>query len=380
MEDPFADLENVTVEDVKSVEKATGLSYEKYISIPKNEVLPLLRVVDFLSKVAVDHYTKNINIETTKDKITFRFNNDPYFLEYYIPNKSGKIIKQISIPTVHIRKLLANVITNIVLVESEDGSINVCIGDNLLFVETTPYDKVQYEFSFLECKETLDINYLKDHLRSFSSLLSCSERVTQKNVICKDGVSYIDAGAIIGKAKTFFGAKDQVVSQIVINSICALVDETKTAVKYSIEDNKATMEFLGLAKFAFNVTVGDAIEEFISPVFKDSFNYVNSALIVNETFKQLLSVIGTLDYFTSFVRIEFTEKEFVLTAHRKEGTPVNYTFKYMEGTVAPSVINVEIPVILAVLGKANNDTKYSTSGGNLIVDLGDVVYCIRSVN
>ena len=85
-----------------------------------------------------------------------------------------------------------------------------------------------------------------------------------------------------------------------------------------------------------------------------------------------------MDYFTSFVKIEFKESEFVLTAHRKEGGPIEYNFKYLEGAANASIINVGIPVLLAVLNKANNSTKYSTSTGNLIVDLGTVTFCIRS--
>lgn len=377
--DPFDSLGEVTIEDVKSVEKASGLSYDNYISIPKNEVLPLLRVVDFLSKVAVDHYTKNINILSTKEQILFRFNNDPYLLEYSIPNKAGKTIKNISIPTVHLRKLLANVITNIVLVE-KDNQINICIGDNLLYVETTPFEAQHYEFNFPSCDQVLNLNYIKDHLKSFASLLSCSERTSQKNIICKEGISYIDAGAILGKAKSFFGDMDLVVSQTVINSIAELAGETKSAIKVHLQGNTMTMEFVGLAKFQFNVTVGDGIEEFISPMFKESFEYKDSALIVNETFKQMLTSVGSLDYFTSFVSIDFKESEFILTIRRKEGGPIEYAFRYLEGSVKPSQINVEIPVILAVLSKATNETKYSTASGNLIVDLGDVVYCIRTVS
>ena len=147
----------------------------------------------------------------------------------------------------------------------------------------------------------------------------------------------------------------------------------------NIDGSKMTLEFAGLAKCEFPVTTDPTtFDTFLSPLFVDSFKYDNSVLVVNESLRQLLQVINALDYFTSFVKLEFEKDKFTLTAHRKEGGPVTYDFKYLDGASSPASINVGIPVLLAVLGKANNSTKYSTVGGNLIVDLDTVVYCIRS--
>ena len=85
-----------------------------------------------------------------------------------------------SIPINHIRKLLNNVNTNLIFVQ-EGGQLNVCLGENLLFVETMPFDKKYYDFQFKECSEGLDLPYLKDHLRSFS--LFCRLRITRRRRI-----------------------------------------------------------------------------------------------------------------------------------------------------------------------------------------------------
>lgn len=377
-DNPLAALEGVGVEDIESLKKTTGLNYENYISIPKSEALPIMRVLDSLSKIASDSYAKNLCISTEGKFIVFRYNNAPYLFEYRIENRTGHSIEAVSIPINHIRKLLNNVNTNLIFVQ-EDGQMNVCLGENLLFVETMPFDKKYYDFNFKECAEGLDLPYMKDHLRSFSALLSATNNASEKNLICKDGVSYFNAGAILGKAKSFFGNHKVVISKIVLDAVSALVDETKSGILMNIDGSKMTLEFAGLAKCEFPVTTDPAtFDTFLSPVFVDSFKYDNSVLVVNESLRQLLQVINAMDYFTSFVKIEFKESEFVLTAHRKEGGPIEYNFKYLEGAANASTINVGIPVLLAVLNKANNSTKYSTSTGNLIVDLGTVTFCIRS--
>ena len=377
-DNPLAALEGVVAEDIENLKKTTGLNYENYISIPKSEALPIMRVLDSLSKIASDSYAKNLCVSTEGKFIIFRYNNAPYLFEYRIENRTGHSIEAVSIPINHIRKLLNNVNTNLIFVQ-EGGQLNVCLGENLLFVETMPFDKKYYDFQFKECSEGLDLPYLKDHLRSFSALLSATNNASEKNLICKDGVSYFNAGAILGKAKSFFGQHQVVISKIVLDAVSALVDETKSGVLMNIDGSKMTLEFAGLAKCEFPVTTDPTtFDTFLSPLFVDSFKYESSVLVVNESLKQLLQVINALDYFTSFVKLEFAEDKFTLTAHRKEGGPVTYDFKYLDGKSLPAAINVGIPVLLAVLGKANNNTKYSTVNGNLIVDLDTVVYCIRS--
>lgn len=377
-DDPLAALDGVVAEDIESLKKTTGLNYDRYISIPKSEVSPVLRVLESLSKIASDAYAKNLFMATEGRFIVFRYNNSPYLFEYRIENRTGHQIDPVSVPITHIRKLLNNVNTNLIFVQ-EDDQLNVCLGENLLFVETMPFDPQYYSFNFKECTEGLDLPYLKEHLKSFTSLLSATNNASEKNLICKDGVSYFNVGAILGRARSFFGDHQVVIPKIVLDAISALVDETKSGVLLNLEGSKMTLEFAGLAKCEFPVTTDPStFDTFLSPLFVESFKYDNSVLVVNESLRQLLQVVNALDYFTSFVKLEFGEDKFVMTAHRKEGGPVTYEFKYLDGKSSPATINVSIPVLLAVIGKADNSTKYSTVNGNLIVDLDTVVYCIRS--
>ena len=377
-DDPMDALNGVTVEDVESLQRTSGLNFDRYISISKAEAAPVMKVLESLSKIAADSYAKNINISVEGSFIVFRYNNAPYLFEYRVENRSGKSIDSVSIPIAHLRKLLNNVSANIILVQ-EDSQLSVCLGDNLLFVETMPFDKKYYDFHFKECSETLDLQYMKDHLRSFTSLLSSTNNASEKNIICKDGVSYFNAGAILGKARSFFGNHNIVISKVVLDAVTALVDDVSSALYMDISNSVMTLDFAGVAKVEFPVTSDPAtFDTFVSPLFLESFKYNSSVLVVNENLRQLLQLVNALDYFTSFVKLDFDSDKFTITSHKKEGGSTPYEFKYLEGSVQKATINVSIPVLLAVLSKTDNSTRYSTSGGNLIVDLGVVSFCVRS--
>lgn len=102
-DNPLAALEGVVAEDIENLKKTTGLNYENYISIPKSEALPIMRVLDSLSKIASDSYAKNLCVSTEGKFIIFRYNNAPYLFEYRIENRTGHSIEAVSIPINHIR-------------------------------------------------------------------------------------------------------------------------------------------------------------------------------------------------------------------------------------------------------------------------------------
>ena len=376
--DPLSDLDSVNAEDVKNLQSISGLHYDRYVSIPKLEVQPVLRVLENLSKVSSDFYAKNLYISADPKTITLKYTNSPYQLEYHLENIAQKEFGPVAIPIIHIRRLLNSISTNLIFVEDQ-GSISVCLGENLLFVETLPFDEKYYDFKFDVCSESLDFAYMKEHLKSFTSLLSVTNNAAEKNLICKGQNSYFNAGAILGKARNFFGNHSVILSKTVVDSITALMDVCESGVLMNLSEGKMTLEFTGLAKFEFPVITDEqTFESFLSPLFLNSFKYENSALTSNESIRQLLSVVNVLDYFTSFVKLVFSSSCVTLQAFRKDGEQVNYEFPYLDGKLDKSEISVAIPVLLSVLSKSNSSTRYSTVLNNLVIDLGSVIYCIRS--
>lgn len=374
----LSSLEGVTKSDVESVQGSTGVSFENYISITKQEISPILRTIECLSKVSTDAYSKNLYMETTKEKITIKYNNSPYLLEYSLDNRSGCVFPAVSIPIAHVRKLVGNVSTNLIFVWDKE-QLSICIGENLLYVETASFDPKQYAFEFSTCEEVLDAAHIKENLKDFSSLLSATNNAAEKNVICKGESSYFNASAVFGKAKNFFGEHSMVISKLVADAICSLADEAKQGIRCNVVENRITLDFVGLAKCVFPITTDPVIfETFLSPLFLNSFQYNGEALIANESLRQILSLINALDYFTSFACVDFRKDDFSVIAHKKSGGDTEYKFRYLDGTLEPVSFNVSIPVILTVLGRSTAAAKYSTSNGNLIVDLDTVVFCVRS--
>lgn len=375
--DVLSVLDGVTSKDVENLQPNSSIPYENYLIFSKSEITPILRTIEPLSKISTDTYAKNLNIECRGDKVLFRYNNDPCKIEYEIENRSGNILSQVSIPINHLKKLLGTIQHSIIFVE-QNGSLNVCIGDHLLYVETTPFDPQHYDFKFLPCESSVELPYLKTHFRSFTNQIAQSSSATERQLICKGGVSYFNSGSVLGKARSFFGEGSMVISKPVLDSINSMVEDAKIEVLMNIADRKLTLSFDGVVRCELLVTTDDSlVDSFLSPLLLKAFNYDTSATIAHDSFRQLLQVIGAMDYFSPFIRLSFRERDFSLLATPKTGSPVEYVFSYLEGSNKANTMNVGISTLLSVISRADFNTKYSTSTGNMIIDLGDAVYCVR---
>ena len=393
MEDPFAGLESVTQEDLSKLEgaeKSGGLDYEHYVSLPKLSVVPLVKMLDILTKIAADDYARNIHICCEGQKVVFRWNNDQYMLQYRIDNLSGKTISPYAIPIPHLKSLLGSVIANLNLVE-QDGSLNACFGKNLVYVATVPFKEEWYSFDLKSDApmDKLDAGYLRGHLRSFTSLLTQTEKASEKVLICKDGTSYIMAGAVLGKTKSFMGDNTVILPRPIIECLCTMIEGNSEELSVSFEHpapedktrrfSEALLTLGDRISFVFPVQANERVDNFLSPMFRDSFKYDAPVQIVNESFVQLLNVINTLDYFTPVVQLEFMGEEFVMTAHRKDNQDASYSFRYLSGTSSHGIVNVEISTLLSLLAKAGAETKYAVGNKSLVVDTGIETFCLRSI-
>lgn len=392
-EDPFAGLESVTQEDLSKLEgaeKSGGLSYDHYVSLPKLAVVPLVKLLDILTKIAADDFARNIHICCEGSNVVFRWNNDQYMLQYRVENLSGKTISPYAIPIQHLKSLLGSVIANLNLVEQE-GALHACFGRNLVYVATVPFKEEWYSFDLRsdDPMEKLDSGYLRGHLRSFTSLFSQTEKASEKILICKDDTSYIMAGAVMGKTKSFLGNNTVILSRPIIECLCTMLEGNSEDLSVSFvhpdpeEKTKRFSEALltlgDRISFVFPVQANERVDNFLSPMFRDSFKYDASVQIVNESFVQLLNVINTLDYFTPVVQLEFMGDEFVMTAHRKDSQDASYSFKYMSGTSSHGIVNVEISTLLLLLAKSGPETKYAVGNKSLIIDTGVEIFCLRSI-
>lgn len=388
--DPMSPLDGLDGDGVDQVisgisEVTSGLPYESYVSIPKLEATPMLHVLDCLSKLAASLSGKNVYLYATTDWVYVKYDNSAYQLVYRFVNSSGKTLRGFSIPIVHLKKLFGNVVAHLVLVSQDASSgsgqpgLYAYFSGNLVYVETQSFDASVYDFQYEEMTDKLDGDHIRQNLLTFSSLLAYSERTSERQLITRDGYSYINIGSILGRVKSFFGPHDCILSRILVDVVSTLASTNDGDISACFSEDHMSMDFGGFHYFRFAYTSGEAVSRFMSPLFKSAFLYDSSVLVEDGAFRQLLTVVGSLDYFTDTVRVDFNPSDFVVTAHRKDGEDAKYTFAYKEGMSSGGAIVVSIPVLLGVLSKSTANTKYSCSSSSLVVDLGDAVYCVRSV-
>lgn len=377
------DFSNIPAESIQAVESTAGLSYDHYISIPKLSAAPLLKVLEVLSKIASDSYAKNVHIISTPEKLEFKFNNDSYLLQFELPNAGRKVIPPVSLTIADFRKLFGLVSGNLILVQ--DGEeLKMCIGDHLVFVDSVPFAPEHYTFDIdVSGVSPLDFARISGHLQSFTSLLGFSEKNSERILVTKDGSSYINVGAILGRAPSFFGADAKLQThRVVLETLVTLLDAADPArgMNMMLSDGFATFEFPGFSKFYCAVTTGTAVDNFMSRMVEAAFLYKSSVTLNRDGLVQLLSVFGAMDYFTPHVNIQFRSKECMITAYKRDGSEAKYKFPYLSGTCEEHSINIEISMLLAVLSKASQTTKFGFTDGNLVIDLGDAIYCVRNFN
>lgn len=388
--DPMSPLDGLDGDGVDQVisgisEVTSGLPYESYVSLPKLEATPMLHVLDCLSKLAASLSGKNVYLYATADWVYVKYDNSAYQLEYRFVNSSGKTLRGFSIPIVHLKKLFGNVVAHLVLVSQDASSgsgqpgLYAYFSGNLVYVETQPFDASVYDFQYEEMTDKLDGDHIRRNLLTFSSLLAYSERTSERQLITRDGYSYINIGSILGRVKSFFGPHDCILSRILVDVVSTLASTNDGDISACFSEDHMSMDFGGFHYLRFAYTSGEAVSRFMSPLFKSAFLYDSSVLVEDGAFRQLLTVVGSLDYFTDTVRVDFNPSDFVVTAHRKDGVDAKYTFAYKSGQSSGGAIVVSIPVLLGVLSKSTANTKYSCSSSSLVVDLGDAVYCVRSV-
>lgn len=365
--------------------KVPQLEYERYICIPKSVASTLLTTLDKLSKMAASLSAKNVVIRTLgKDRVLFTYDNTFYKFEFELPNVTQREMDVFCISIDHLKKFFGIATSYLTFVEqfSGDGTpvYYVMVGSNPVFVEQQQFESALYDIAWPEFTEQLSGEYLAKGLPQFTSLLSLAERPSEKQLISSGASSYINIGSIFGKARSFFGeGHDCIVGRLLVDCIGILSSFDGSDVKASFSDRSMAISFGTSARLLFAYTTGAVVGRFMSPAFKDSFNYSDSVSIDSSEFSSLLSLVSSLDYFADMVTVQFTPTQLQLTVHQKDGVDQTYSFAYTGGSTDGGTLVVPLSVLLGVMANAPTDAKYSCSGSSMVIDAGDFVYCVRSV-
>lgn len=375
------------LEGMLSASEGSGeaeLGYAHYISLPKVQSGAMLRVLDNLSKLATSLSAKNVQISADTSYIYIRYENSAYHFTYKVANATGCTLPAYCVAIGYLKKLLSSVVAELVLVsevvEGVEGLYGYFSG-NLIYIETVKATDMQYSYEEVSCTEVMPARRYREELGSFVSLLGYSERPVERQLITQGGFSYINIGSTLGRCAAFFGGHDCVLTRVVVDSIVALSEATVGDIEGYFDADSMALTFDGLHYLRVSYTAGSMVDRFITPMFKDAFTYGTSVGVLDGSFKQLLGVVGGLDYYTDTVRVDFGKSGVGVTVYRKDGGSDAYSFAYSdsEGSLTVGSVVVPIGVLLGVIDKGDSRARYSCTRSTLVVDTGVFVYCVRSI-
>lgn len=383
----LSDFGELSQEDAEVLEAApaaaTSLQYEHYVSLPRVSLNPMLSVLESLTKLVASISGKDVHIAPKEDFIEFRYANSGYNLLYRVVNITGLSFPAFAMKVEHLKKLVGTVDSHLVLVWDESKSSGadmfMHVAGNLIDVEKVQFNEQLYEFGMPELPDALDAHRLGSLLPDFASLLSQSERPSERQLLNIGEHSYINIGSVLGKTDSFFNGRTCILSRSLVNHVVTLVGYAGDEVRASFSEDYMEMTFGGLCYFKFIYVSGEMTNRFMSPMFKSSFNYDSAVKFDSVSLSRVLEVIGTLDYFSDTVRLEFGQDACRLLVTRSDTKQTEFTYKYTEGSVAGGVLVVPIPILLSVLAKVTETTKFACQDNLMVVDTGGTVYCVRSV-
>lgn len=380
MGDLEADLDNV--EDFDSAEFNVGLAdYEKFIVLPKRELANFVRAVEPLTKTTVDQYGKSVQISSVdKDTVELKYSNKPYRIAMKVNNKSQKMVDKFCIEVALLKRLIAEQYASIVIVQTDD-TYNLSIFDSLLFLETKKLNDEEFKFERKTLKDTIDKELGLYNFRKLGSILSTSDRASEKIIVVKDDKCYFNTGVFSACVKSPFSEQfDLLLFKPVVDLLGVLMELAKVDIKYDKTEETMLLEADGL--IYCEVPVSTDITQHFSPTVAKSLNFEAEVVVMNDSMPRLFALVKSLDYLSDIVTVSFSEDEMKLTLHDQQMTKTsNYQFKITEGKVAePGEMKVSASVMKPYLDVTGNDIKYDFNEQGLCMKNQNGSFIVRRTN
>ena len=353
------------------------MDYDKFVVLDKKELTLFCRMIEPLSKVAIDEYGKSVHIESVnEDSVILKYVGKPYVVSQVIANKSGKTIDEFSVSLTILKKLVTNAYASLIFVEQEKNgnkeySISVC--NSLLYVETKPLDCKTYKFEQSATVPTIDKQKALYTFKTIGSILSCADRAAEKVVIIKNNKAYFNTGAFVARTDSPFGeTKDFVLWKAVTDLIAVLAESTKNSLNYYLDDTNPGKEKLvllsdGVIYCECPFGPEQRVSEFYNPGIEQLLNFEASVSIMGDSLLKLVALVKNLDYLSNIVSIEFTDDKvrFVIYSQdMQKSSP--YEFPIVEGRPDnKGVLKSQVEVLKTFLELTGTDVKYAFNDNGL---------------
>lgn len=366
--------------DVLGTEEVEEYSYEKCIALPCRELSSLCRLIEPLTKSSIDEFGKSVYFTCVDDDfVQVKYYNNPYVVISTIPNASRKRVKDFAILVSTLKNLLSNSFASIVFVEQGD-EIDLAFGEQLLYLETKNLRKEAYVFEPKEAENTITYELANYVFKTVGSILSQTERASEKVIVVKDGTATFNTGVFAASIKSpFSGEEPMVIYKQVSDAIATLTDVNKGDLKYGVDTVLTVKSDTFYCEFP--VGLGDKIKAFISPSTQLALGFEANVKVSDESLYGLVKLVQSLDYLSDTVKVEFVGDEMVVylfTQNNSRTFP--YKFKVLEGHPEESgSMSITIGVLKVFLDIVGDDVKYAFNGMGLGIKNEIGSFLIRKV-
>lgn len=358
----------------------TTVDYDKFIVLSKKDLADVLRLVEPLTKQAIDDYGKSIFVHcASTDVVEISYTNSPYTVVSRIQNKSGKMVSDFAVSVVTFKKVVTSTVTSLILVEDND-CINIALCESLLYLDTKPLRAESYNIHPKECSNLIDKELALYTFRKIGSSLSLTERASEKVVVVKDGYVHFNTGVFTSKSKSPFSTSDNFVLYKQVSDIIAILsDLSKAGVSYSLYDSQMTLNCDDRFYVEVEVGLADKVQQFISPSAELLLNFKATIGLINDNILRLVSIVKNLDYLSDIVTLRFTSDAMELEIGSKNQSKKSvYTFSYVEGRPdEQGEMKLTADVLQMFLNIAGSDCTYNFNSSGLGIETSLGKFLIR---
>lgn len=357
-----------------------GMNYDKFIVLSKKDITNFCRLVEPLTKQAIDDYGKSVHIRcVSEDQVELVYINNPYVVSSVVANKSSKKVSEFTIAVTTLKRLVTQAFASLVLVEAENGEMNIALCESLLYLETKPLAAEEYLVNKRETIHTIDKEGALYTFKKIGASLALTERSSEKVVVVDGTHVNFNTGVFIAKSKSPFSTDQKFVLYKQVSDIIATLAEfSKVAINYCIEDGIMALSSDG---YYVECQIGDEdkVKEFSSEAAEAALRFEASVSIINDNLLRIITVVKNLDYLSDIVTLEFTDKSINLKINNAANTKSSvYEFAIMDGKPSQTGdMKVTTDVLKLFLSIVGTECKYDMTTIGLAIQTSDGKFIIR---
>lgn len=360
-----------SIQDMQQVDEFNnGVDYDKFIVLTKKDLSNFCRIVEPLTKQAIDMTGKSVLIKCIDEStVELRYLNTPFVVAATIPNKSGKTVSPFVVTVNTLKRLVTQAFASLILVE-QDGEMNIALCESLLYLETKPFDETYYQIDKKETPGLIDKESAIYTFKKIGASLSLTDRAQEKTIVVKNGKTQFNTGLFAANTNSpFSGSENFVIYQAVANIIALFAELSTTGVAYQVEDETL---ILSTGVYYAEVQIGseEKVAQFSSPTTEAALGFDATVQVVNDNLLRIITVVGGLEYLCDIISMNFTDEylELIIT-NESQTKKSSYKFNITSGK--PTIkgeMKSTVEVLKLFLNIVGQDAKFDLNESGLGIE------------